>query len=425
MLLARRLEFISRSPDLDLTAANFPSQTKRITIPSNAPIEEIRVIVQVTVNAAESTWRAFGPLSMLKKVTLNVTPNSGSYDAVSASGPSLAILGDNEGLGLDRGTRAALLYANAGHVSLGANAVPTPAGTILRMVYRIPIPHPAMTGKLRVLSLLDCINHRQDPVLTLEFAAAAEFTATANPFTVAGCEVQVIRRDIADTVNQAILRDGGFIRSDIRDTSYDIALSTTNVEKRFALPSPGDYMTSVIMMLGGTAAGVLTPQDLSGSTALGSETQWRLESGGNPQMTWRMKHLQMENDMAKVVHPVSQFVHLGSGINAVSNLGVTSGVPPVWVTAKGIAGGPNFGGALAAGHAVQDPAIVCLDFLTDGLTDAGELGSVLNSNFKTDAIKWEIVGNVTTPAAQASTFNIVSRRFKDSVERFKNFPAAA
>jgi hypothetical protein len=423
MLLARRLEYISRSPELDLTAASFPAQTKRITIPSTAPIEEIRVTVQVTVNAAESTWRAFGPLSILKKVTLNVTPNSGSYDQVSASGASLLALADNEGLSLSRGTRAALLYANAGHVSLATAAVPTPAGTILRMTYRIPIPHPALTGMLRVLSLLDCINHRQDPVLTLEFAAAAEFTGTANPFTAASCEVVVVRRDMPDSVNTQLLDKFGYIRSDIRDTNYDVALSTTGVEKRFALPSPGDYMTAVLLMLGGTAAGVLTPMDLSATTAVGSETQWRLEAGGNPQMTFRMKHLQEDNDYCKSVHPISQMIAVGSWINN-TNLGVTNAAAAL-ANSKGTSGAPNFGGALAAGHGVQDPAIVAFDFLTDGLTDAGELGSVLNANFKTDAIKWELVGSVTTPASQASTFQIISRRFKDSVERFKNFPAAA
>ena len=422
MYLVKRSEFISRS-ELDLTAANFPSQTKRIVIPSNQPIEELQIFFQVTLASAISDWRAFGLASALKKVTLNVNPGD-SYDMVSASGVSLLVLQDNEGIGLGRSTRRALEYGMAGHVSLAANATATPSGTILRVCYRIPIPHPALEGQLRLASMLDCINHRQDPVLTLEFAPAAEFTATANPFSAAAVEVRVIRREMPSEVNSAILNKGGYIKTDIRDTPYDLAVSLNNVEKRFALPSPGDYLTAAIIMLGGTAASVLTPMDLSGVTTINLETGWRLESGGNALHSFRMKHIQEENDAFKAIAPISSFQPLGGAISTITNAGVTGGVPPVWVTAKGTLGAGNMGGALAAGAGIQDPAVVCIDFLTDGLVDAGELGSLLNSNFKTDAIRWELVAGVTTPAGQTSQFLICGRRYRDSVERFKVLPAA-
>ncbi len=426
MLIPKKFESIVKS-ELDLTAANFPSQTKRITIPSNAPIEEIWVVFQVTLASAIADWRAYGLISALKRVTLNVNPGS-AFDAVYASGPSLIFLADNEGTGLDASTRAAVFAGNAGHVTL-ASPIPTPSGSKLRVCYRIPMVHPGLTGPLRLRSLLDVINHRQDAILTLDFAPAADFTATADPFSAASVEVVVMRRDMPADINNRILASGGYLKQDIRESSFDVPASLTNSERRFAIPSPGDYTTLVMSMLAGTAASVLTPTDISGNVTVNQETLWRLESGGNALQTWRMKELQILNQLSKVCQPVAQLPTIGT-FTTINNVGVTTGAPPVWVTAKATAGHPNCGGIVVpgttspyAGLCIQDPSIVALDFLTDGITDAGEFGSLLNANFQSDAIKWEIVGNVTTPASIPSNVSIVGRRYRDSVEAYKKLAA--
>src|SRR6266542_2798375 len=153
MLIPQKEEVISRSPDLDLTAANFPSQTKRITIPRTGPIEAIFIILQVTLGAALTDIITFGLLNLLKRVTLNINDGSGAYDAVYSSGPGLLVLSDQEGVSLDRSTQTALWE------SLKNSLQPTQnpsilSGSVFRICYPIICPHPALGEWLRLRSML-------------------------------------------------------------------------------------------------------------------------------------------------------------------------------------------------------------------------------------------------------------------------------
>jgi len=419
MLLAQKEEVISRSPELDLVAANFPAQTKRITLPRSGPIEAIFVIVQVTLGANLNNFVSFGLLNILKRVTLNINDGTGAYDCIYCSGPGLVSLAHLEGIGLDRSTQMAL------HQSLSNNTRPTenpniPSGSIHRIVYPIFAPHPTLTEWLRLRSCIPTHRHVQDPVITLDFAPATEIQGAANPFSAANVEILVLRRDMPQALDTEIVNTGGYIRWDVRETAYDIAASTNNTEKRFAIPGPGEYASLQMNMIRGAA--ILTPGDLSASTTIGSESTWRLEAAGNAQRFWRMKHRQILNDFNRATDQPFRMHPFMDDISTVSNLGVTGGAPPVWVTAKMVGGPTQFGGALAAGLAVQDPGCVGFDFLSDNFSGANELGSCLNANFPSDAIKWELVGTVTSPANQVSTINLIGRRYRDDITRWKRVP---
>jgi hypothetical protein len=422
MFAPAKYERILRSPELDLTSANFPAQTKRIPIPSTDPIEAMYIAVQVTMNAAVNGFIDFGLLSILKRVTLNIQPDDGAgYDCVYSSGTGLCQLLDQEGIGLDRSTRAALMASMCGHGNL-ANPIATISGSKYLMVFPIYFAHPALTGEARLRSLLDCQNHRQDPVLQLDFAPATEISATANPFSAANCEVWVRRRAIGADLNKAIRAKGGFFRQDIRESQYDVAASLTSVEKKFAIPSPGEYASLVVSMYKGNA--VRTPADISASVAVGTETTWSLEAAGNSIAKFATKGMMLMGDHSRAIQPLSAFHPLNAdAINSLANTGVTGGAPPVWVTAKEVSTALNFGGALSAGLAIQDPSVYGFDFLTDGLTDAGEFGSLLNANFPSDAVKWELIAPVTTPANQPSAVWLTGRRFRSDVSDLKKFAA--
>lgn len=407
-----KYELISQSL-LNLTAANLPAQQTKISIPSTDPIEEILIVAQFTAaTIAAGSWINHGILGILKKVGLYVSPPDGSYDALNVSGPGLLMLADQEGLRLDRSTQAARAAMNINY---------TLTGSIFRIAYRISFPHPQLVGQLRMRSLLDVQNHRADAILTLDWAAAAEICYNiADPIpAAANVEVFVGRREISRTSNEAILASGGFIRQDIRETSYPVAASVTT-ESRFAIPSPGEYATLVIAHQKG-ASNINRLGDLSANVTVGQETLWSLESGGNALMKFRMKDLQLYGDYNRVAIPPS--------LNATGNealvttiAGVTNGT--ALVTAKQIVSANEFGGPLANGCIIQEPAVVGIDFLSNGIADADDLSSLLNANFASDAIKWELVGNTTGPAAGTSIVNIIGRRFRSNVTPWKLQKAA-
>jgi len=434
MLIPQKEEVISRSPDLDLTAANFPAQTKRIQLTRTGPIEAIFIIVQVTLNALLTDLITFGLLNLLKKVTLNVNDGTGAYDAVYSSGPGLIVLQDQEGVSLDRSTQSALFQSLA--ALQGAGTGPQiPTGSIFRICYPIWCPHPALGEWLRLRSLIPAHRHVQDPVLTMDFAPAAEISqSVANPFSAANLEVMIIRRDLPSALDQQLIDSGGYIRWDIRETPFDLPLGT-NAEKRFALPGPGDYPSLAGYMYKGFTGGGLESKlsDLSASATVGSESLWRLEAAQNSIRQWRMKGRQIYNDQTRGGCRQTSIMNLFGGsaaatwITTLSNLGVTGGAPPVLLTATTLGMPQNMGGDLAAGLAVQEPAVFGFDFVTDTmLAGANELGGCLDANFASDAIKWEIVAPIDvtrgTAATASSSLNLIGRRYRDNITRWKKYP---
>lgn len=415
MILPQR-SFIIQDSRLSLTAASFAQQTIRVGVPRPWPIEEIWIGVQVTIAAAANTGSiAFGLMNLLRRVTLECTePGGGPRTVVNLTGPGLLQHISNEGLSLDRATLAVLAATNQGFLK----------GTgVYRMWYRIPLVHPMVTGALRPRMMLPVHLHPQDPTLTMEFASAAEmFSAVADPFTAANVEVHLVQREIPKNYGMAIVKETEgrpwewFIKSDLMETIFPLAASLTNSQQRFDVPQPGQYSGMTLYMEKGNAT--LTIDDISANTTVGQETQWTLESGQSVIRAWRMKQLQALNDSSRVVQSPANF-NLNV-LTAVSPKLVTSGTAVVNATAIEVLG-PNFGGPAGTGVATQAPASVFHDFLSDGINDADELGSLLDCNLpQLSGLKMQLVGLVTTPANQPSNFKVVGRRFFGDLTRWQS-----
>jgi hypothetical protein len=418
MILGQKLSTVQDSR-LALTAASFPQQTIRLPLDRAWPLEELWIGVQVTIGATLIAGAAsmlfYSLLNILRRITLEVTDDKGPRNVVNVTGPGLLGLIANEGLSLD---------ACTAHVVQCLNQQLFPGTGRYRIWYRIPFVHPMVTGKLRPKMMLPIHLHAQDPALTLDFAPATEiFTGVANPFTAANVEVVMVRRDwpkeMADAVNAETKGNpiDWFIKSDIQETIYALAASLSNSQQRFALSLPGQYSGLYIHHLKGGAQGTL--EDLSGSTTVGTESNWTLESGQVPIRSWRQKQLKAINETSKFYGP-SGFPNLNLFTAATPGL-VTSGTAVVSATSLMVANS-GFGAPLEVGQGIGQPAQVFHDFISDGINDADELGSLLDCNIpQLSGLKMEVVGNVTTPAgaAQSSSVQLVGRRFYGDLRAYQ------
>ena len=110
---------------------------------------------------------------------------------------------------------------------------------------------------------------------------------------------------------------------------------------------------------------------------------------------WRAKHLQIINDWS---------CPSNSALDATS---------------------PNFGGLLVTNTNWEPAGSYMLDFLTDGLDTANELGSVLDcNNVATNGLKMEIVGSVASVATNASTLNMIGHRLFGDLSKWKTISVA-
>ena len=240
----------------------------------------------------------------------------------------------------------------------------------------------------------------------------------ADPFSAITCEILLVRLDLPNSDFEALGGRAGFIRWDLRETLNDLPINTTS-ERRFAIPGLGEYASLAILMIKG--ANPNRYGDLSAVVTAGAETQFRLEAAGNALKTWRMKHRYLLNSENSAMLPMAMIAPVSEAV-PISTAGASNGV--AWVTAKNAAGAGNFGGPLETGLNIQNPAVVGFDFVGDNHGSVSELGGCLNANFPSDAIKWEIVGNILTPATYQSSFNLIGRRYRDNIEAYKRIKAA-
>jgi hypothetical protein len=406
MLLRQRRSFIIDSR-LTLASPNSAS-TIRLPIPRIAPygIEEIFVTVTITMGATgiingTNVNLGYGLLNILKRIQLGNIPNSDGKpsNVVDVSGAGLLQFVSNEGLKLDDATLATLTAINK--VRILANGV-------YRITYRIPMVHPFLTDGLRPRCLLPIFAYNQDPVLQMDFAAASELTDLATPISSASVEVFLVSREMQPNAIAQINATGGFINWDLLESPNSPAASQTNLLNKFIIPTPGSYTGLLLHMLKGGAT--LVPGDLSGSTTIGSETEWQLKGAGKDIIdSWRMKYLRIINDMSR-----------GPGGPAFE-LNATAAY--IQATASnGVAGVPTFGGALSTGFAIQEPSSVFLDFASDGLTDVRELGSLFNTKQYADkGLEVAIYGQITTSGTttQPNSINIVGRRLFGDLSTFQ------
>jgi hypothetical protein len=407
MLLRQRRSFILDSR-LALVAANFPAQTIRVPIPRIAPyaLEEIFVVVTLTMAALINAGiLGYGIMNVIKRIQLGNIPNSDGKpsNVVDVTGPGLLQFAANEGLNMDHSTLATL-YAN----NLGGTVAKLMNGGVYRITYRIPLVHPFLTDGLRPRCLLPIFAYNQDPILQLDFAGALEMSATANPFSAAAVEIFLVSREMQPAAVTAINASGGFINSDLIESQNAPPISMTNQQFKILVPTPGGYTGILIHSLKGGATQI--PGDLSGTQTVGAETEWQLKGAGKDIIdSWRMKYMQILNDLSKPFNGV-----------ALSNndLAAYAAATPV----NGVVAVPSFGGTLSTGFAVQDPSSVFLDFASDGLTDVRELGSLFNTKQYADkALEVAIYANLTTSATatQPNLLNLVGRRLFGDLTAFQ------
>lgn len=406
MLLRQRRSFIIDSK-LALGTPNSAS-TIRLQIPRVAPygIEEIFITVTITMGATgiingTNVNLGYGLLNYLKRVQLGNIPNQDGKpsNVVDVSGAGLLQFTANEGLKLDDSTLAMLTAINK--VRVLANGV-------YRVTYRIPCVHPFLTDSLRPRCLLPIFAYNQDPVLQMDFAASTEMTDLATPISSAAVEVFLVTREMQPAAIAQINSTGGFINWDLLESPNSPAASLTNQLTKFLIPTPGSYTGLLLHMLKGGAT--LTPGDLSGSTTIGSETEWQLKGAGKDIIdSWRMKYLRIINDTSRAPGgPAYELNATAAYIQATAS--------------NGVAGVPTFGGPLSAGFAIQEPSSVFLDFCSDGLTDVRELGSLFNTKLYADKnLEVAIYGQITTSATttQPNSINIVGRRLFGDLSTFQ------
>jgi len=389
MLNVRKPAYIQDSRLTLATITNFPAQTIKIPIPRIAPygLETLFVTVTFTMNAGYSAGVVnYGVLNLVKRIVLGNIPNSTGtpINVVDVTGAELLAFNSNEGLRLDDATTATIYAVNRPSLV---------AAGVYRVTYAVNCVHPFLTDGLRPRCLLPIFTYAQDPILQIDFAAAAEMSGDANPFTAVVCEVWMLQRELTDAWMQRILNTGGFITWDLLTSQLPVNANQTNTQNKFLIPTPGAYTGIQVGMLKGAATSV--PGDISAVTAAGTESEWQLRAAGTlVRESFRVKYMRVLNDMSR------------------AHLGVALANNDAAAYAQNSSAMMTIGGALSTGRAIQDPSSFYLDFASDGVTDVRELGSLFNTKQWADKnLEVVLVANVTTPANQNSQVNLTGRRF--------------
>lgn len=354
MWLKPRKTYLTNSSLTPGTTALLGTTTK-LTIDRTWPLEEIWVGFWHT-NAGTIPTQAGvdGFRAALVRATLTVNDGIQPRNVVDYSGVGLIEYALNTAGNVDRAT-------------LENKRVHT-ASVTQRVWYRIPLVHPGIVGPLRTRMLLDVNNHPQDPVLSLQWAAAASIYSANAPSAV-GADVVLCRREMTPLVNKTIRDDGGFIPFDLIETSQTVATAS---EYRFQVPTPGQY--AGLLMRGYDQN---TSRASIHDITAGSEGRVRLESGGVVIADWRDHYLAAINEATEA------FDH---------------------------------DNATAAATA-RFPGLYFLDFLTDGIVDADELGSLLDCNLPAaSGLKMEIIG---TTRNASSVLHVGGHRYFGDLSRYQ------
>lgn len=348
-------------------------------LPSDNPIEEIRVTCCLTVNAQLTTVQPDSILNLCKRIQV-VSNNGKTIPRWDTSGIGALEFVSQQGLNLDRSTLEAI------RLSQGATIA---ASSQIRLTYRLPMVHPLVEEPLRTRMLFPVHTHAQDAKLILDFAALAEF-ASAGSVTAMVVTVQVVTKQMPQEITQAILAKGGFIEQDVIETAYNLGVGVSG-DVALALPLTGSYTGCLFRMYKGGAT--ITRDVIDENTTFGGETIWRLETNQETRSQWRWRELQVANDESKVANVLSQ----------------TSS--------------PGFGGVVAANTFFLPSSSVYLDFLSDGM-EARELGSVLDVNpqaLATPTSKMEVKGRVSNTATNGHVVNIIGHRLFGDLSSWKKF----
>jgi hypothetical protein len=404
-----------------LTVFGFPAQTLAINLDTNDPIEEIRIILEMTIKSTITTLLADGVLNVLKRVRLQVNhPILGTIQPVDLSGAGVVELAGLESDNLDPATLMALLYNTSNTIQQGAK---------LRIVYRVSFPHPRFTDALRLATLLPVHLFDTSPTLFLDFGAATDIcSGNADPFTAITCEIVPMRR-VWQGDFQAYVTKKGFAPLDfflpvtMQENALNVAAGlVASTEVRMQVPSPGRLASLVLRYYKGNA--IMTKATIDDNSTPGSETVWELQQGRVPKRKFRNKHLQIDNSLGRPLQlPHAQAWYagalsaLGTGANTAD--GLTVNAPPLWVQAKQMFFPTGIGGALSAGQCIQDPSTVMLNFTGTTAREIYQSGAFFDVSAPVAKKQiTEIVGKVLTPANQPSVIKLITRLYPDAMDRF-------
>lgn len=385
MILRRRTEVVNEAR---LLAASAGLLGTSIPIALNRlwPIEEIHITLGVTAGAIGPTFASATTnavvdniLSLLKQVKLDVLDGDEPRTVLKASGAGLLEYASQAGLNLSRATLGAVALSQGSSIANNLK---------FRIHYRIPLVHPMIGEPLRTRMLLPVHTYAQDPILTLDFANTADF-ASAGTIAALLVEVRLIRRMMPDAVTQGILNSGGFIPFDLLETNFPVS-SNASGEIYFDIPLSGQYMNLLLRQYLGGAS--ITRDVLDQTTTLGSETKWDIQSGQVVLEAFRWRSLQDMNDLSRPANIDTQ------------------------------ASSPNFAGAVASGTRYQPASSCMLDFLSDGLESADELGSLLDCNIPANSgLKMQLHGFVTAQGGftYPSTLYMMGHRLFGSLAKWQ------
>ena len=375
MMLKKRTQFFN---PVNMQGAAVLGTTQTFDVPNTQPIEEILVLVTATAGGTGPTLSGVdNVLGLVKKFTLNINDVVQPRSQVSYSGIGLLEYCSQAGFNLDRSTLETLRLSQGSSIAANMN---------FRVAYRVPIVHPMITEPVRTRMLMPCHTWANQPQISIDFANAADIYSAGS---LSGITVEIIvkYRVMPADLTASILKGGGFIASDLIETATSLPLGSAG-EVRIPVTTPGQYLGLLVRSYKGGAS--VTRDVVDQVTTLGSETRWRIESGLSVLTEWRWKHVQTDNDYSRPANVLSQ----------------TSS--------------PNFGGVVAASTSYQPAGSVMLDFLSDGLDSANELGSLLDCNIAPNAgLKMEIVGAQASVATNASILYIGGHRLFGNVSQWQ------
>lgn len=362
MMLKQRLTYLAPANLTGLTAGG---STVKVALDRTWPLEEILIIADIVTAGTTGTVTADGLAAFLSKAMLEINDGRNPRTVVNFSGPGLLEYAQQVGAGMDPAT-------------LGISGT-LATGKTYRLCYRIPLVHPMITEPLRTRMLLDVNNHPQDPILTLQFGAITDMSATGT-MTTANVEVVLVKREMPKALNDAILSAGGYIPFDLVESSFTLPTGST-AEQRLPVPTPGQYAGLLVRTYKGGSA--LTRDEITGNA------RFRLESGGVTLREWKPKHLYILNSLSRP-------------LNAYNSI--------------------NFGQPAAASNTYySEPGSTFLDFLSDGIDSANELGSLLDCNLPvSQGLKMELVlSSITSVSTSGSVVYFGGHRYFGDLSRYQ------
>lgn len=419
MMLLQRKNFFT-PPQFNLASAGCLGTTQRFALDRTFPIEEILLHIDVTNGATGPTPRIGASssgqpgldalLGIIKRVNLSVNDGIQPRSVVDFSGIGLLEYAQKVGLNWDAATTEAVRLWQIS-IQLAAATAYANSNT-WRYTIRIPMVHPLIAEPLRTRMLLPVHTFPADPILTIDFESGTNMYSAGSVSALA-VTVDLIRRDMSAAVTAEILKSGGFIRADLLEAPVTIGTGISG-EQRFPINTPGSYMNLLFRQYLGGAT--MTRDVLDQTTTFGSESRWRLESGGIVIRDWRWKQLKVINELSM---PKPFVIAPGGGLFvAASSAGaVTTAFPPCHP--------PDITGAIPNASAVpsagdRPAASTLMDFLTDGLDSAAELGSLLDTNLPArTGLKMECIGPVASVATQGSILYIGGHRLFDDLSKWQ------